>query len=286
MIFSKILEVRGTKMKKIQKSAAQFDNLKQDFLDDKKYSGTAEATLNGYRYDITRFLKFLSDEQLAVNEAGFKRYVVHLTDSGMSVNSINHYIRSVKVFLTQAILDIAANPGFKSGADADIVSAIKDGSCCAAISGTWNASTAEEAWGEGYAATKLPTYTLNGAQVQMGSFSGYKLVGVNPHSANVGVAMMLADFITNEDNQNKRFNDRKLGPSNINANASEAVQSAPAIAALAEQSSYATLQRVGANYWSSAASLGEILASGDTQGKTTQQLVDDAVAGITAPVAQ
>ena len=39
-------------MKKIQKSAAQFDNLKQDFLDDKKYSGTAEATLNGYRYDI------------------------------------------------------------------------------------------------------------------------------------------------------------------------------------------------------------------------------------------
>ena len=67
MIFSKILEVRGTKMKKIQKNAARFDNLKQDSLDDKKYSGTAEATLNGYRYDITRFLKFLSDEQLAVN---------------------------------------------------------------------------------------------------------------------------------------------------------------------------------------------------------------------------
>lgn len=100
MIFSKILEVRGTeKMKKIQKSAARFDNLKQDFLDDKKYSGTAEATLNGYRYNITRFLKFLSDEQLAVNEAGFKRYAIHLTDSGMTANSVNHYIRSVKVFL-------------------------------------------------------------------------------------------------------------------------------------------------------------------------------------------
>ena len=67
MIFSKILEVRGKKMNKIQKNAARFDNLQQDFLDDKKYSGTAEATLNGYRYDITRFLKFLLDEQLAVN---------------------------------------------------------------------------------------------------------------------------------------------------------------------------------------------------------------------------
>lgn len=86
-------------MKKIQKNAVRFDNLKQDFLDDKKYSGTAEATLNGYRYDITRFLKFLSDKQLAVNEAGFKRYVIHLTDSGMTANSVNHYIRSVKVFL-------------------------------------------------------------------------------------------------------------------------------------------------------------------------------------------
>lgn len=210
--------------------------------------------------------------------------VATLADDG--INTVCNWNEAPGADVTQAILDIAANPGFKSGADADIVSAIKDGSCCAAISGTWNASTAEEAWGEGYAATKLPTYTLNGEQVQMGSFSGYKLVGVNPHSANVGVAMMLADFITNEDNQIKRFNDRKLGPSNINANSTEAVQSAPAIAALAEQSSYATLQRVGANYWSSAASLGEILASGDTQGKTTQQLMDDAVAGITAPVAQ
>ena len=34
-----------------------------------------------------------------MNEAGFKRYVIHLTDGGMTANSVNHYIRSVKVFL-------------------------------------------------------------------------------------------------------------------------------------------------------------------------------------------
>ena len=207
-----------------------------------------------------------------------------LADDG--INTVCNWNEAPGADVTQAILDISTQPAFKSGADADIVAGIKDGSCCAAISGTWNAGTAEETWGENYAATKLPTYTLNGEQVQMASFSGYKLVGVNPHSSNVGVAMLLADYITNEDNQAKRFNDRKLGPSNIKVNESEAVQNAPAIAALAAQSDYATLQRVGANYWSSAQSLGEILASGDTQGKTTQQLVDDAVAGITAPVAQ
>ena len=36
-------------MKKIQKNAARFDNLKQDFLDDKKYSGAAEATPFGLK---------------------------------------------------------------------------------------------------------------------------------------------------------------------------------------------------------------------------------------------
>lgn len=48
-------------MKKIQKNAARFDNLKQDFLDDKKYSGTAEAPLNGYRYQKPEAFAALSE---------------------------------------------------------------------------------------------------------------------------------------------------------------------------------------------------------------------------------
>lgn len=75
--------------------------------------------------------------------------VATLADDG--INTVCNWNEAPGADVTQAILDITANPGFKSGADADIVSAIKDGSCCAAISGTWNASTAEEAWGEGYA---------------------------------------------------------------------------------------------------------------------------------------
>ena len=207
-----------------------------------------------------------------------------LADDG--VNTVCNWNEEPGADVAQAVMDIASNSAFVSAPDADIVSGIKNGTVCAAVSGTWNATVAQETWGDNYAATKLPTYTMNGEQVQMGSFAGYKLVGVNPHSANVGVAMMLADYITNEANQQKRFEVRNLGPSNINVNASDAVQSAPAIAALAAQSEFSDLQRVGANYWDPAASLGQILQSGDTQGKTTQQLVDDAVAGITAPVAQ
>ena len=80
-----------------------------------------------------------------------------------------------------------------------------------------------------YAACKLPTYTLHGEQVQMASFSGFKLIGVNPHSANVGAAMLLADFVTNEENEELRFQERAQGPSNINA---LAAASSPALTAV------------------------------------------------------
>ena len=52
-----------------------------------------------------------------------------------------------------------------------------------------------------------------------------------------------------------------------------------ALAALAEQSEYADLQRVGDNYWSPAATLGESIVEGNYT--DAQTLLDDAVAGIT-----
>ena len=55
-------------MKKIQKNAVRFDNLKQDFLDDKKYSGTAEAMLNGYRYQKPEAFTALADPVLEQTE--------------------------------------------------------------------------------------------------------------------------------------------------------------------------------------------------------------------------
>ena len=56
--------------------------------------------------------------------------------------------------------------------------------------------------------------------------------------------------------------------------------SSPALDALAEQSYYATLQRVGGNYWTPAESLGKNIL----EGNVSQQLLDDAVAGIEQPV--
>ncbi len=186
--------------------------------------------------------------------------------------------------VAQAIMDACETGVLVQMTDEQQATAIAEGTVAAAVNGTWRAETAEEAWGENYAAAKLPTINVGGKDCQMSSYSGCKLIGVNPHSANVGWAMLLAEYLTNEESQVARFEARGLGPSNIAASESEAVQANPAIAALGEQAAYATPQRVGNNFWAPAETLGQILASGNPDGTDLQTLLDTAVEGITAPV--
>ena len=134
------------------------------------------------------------------------------------------------VQVVEALLAVTSNPGFMEADSDPFVAGVKDGTIIAGVSGTWNANVAAEAWGDNYAATKLPTYTVADQQVQMASFSGFKLVGVNAFSENVGDAMDFAAFMTNEQSQILRFEMRRQGPSNIAALASESVMAEPAIA--------------------------------------------------------
>lgn len=210
---------------------------------------------------------------------------MHVLEDGVTNtcnwNATDTPITGVQVL--EALLAIAKHPGFKEADSDPFVAGVKDGSIIAGVSGTWNAKVAAEAWGENYAATKLPTYTVAGQQVQMASFSGFKLVGVNPYSPNVGDAMDFAAFMTNEASQESRFAIRAQGPSNTIALASETVQAEPAIAAIVAQAPYADVQRVGGKYWDPAAALGKIIVNGNPDGIALQELLDNAVAGITQP---
>lgn len=185
-----------------------------------------------------------------------------------------------------SLITLAAHPGFVEADSDAFVAGLKDGSIVAGVSGTWNAAVAAQVWGESYAAAKLPTFRIGEDDVQMASFSGFKLVGVNAYSAHAGDAMDLAAFMTAYDAQVDRFVMRRQGPSNLNALNAPEVQSEPAIAALAAQAPYADVQRVGSKYWDAAASLGKIIVSGNPENIPLQTLLDNAVAGITAPADQ
>ena len=187
--------------------------------------------------------------------------------------------------VAQAMLRIGTHPGFVNLDDEGFANGIKDGTVIAGVNGVWHSNDAKEAWGDNYGAVKLPTYLAGDKQVQMGSFAGYKLVGVNAYSDNIQWAKKLAEWATNEDNQMLRFEKRGLGPSNINAANSEAVGNSPAIQALISQSEYSTLQRIGSNYWTPIADFGAKMATGNPAGEDLQNLLDGMVEKITALVA-
>lgn len=214
-------------------------------------------------------------------------FTTNLNDDGSTSMDWNGEADYTGVEVTQAMINIASNPAFMPVADGDISNQIASGQLCAAVSGTWDATAAQTAFGDGYAATKLPTFTVAGDQVQQASVAGYKLVGVNAHSENAGWAALLADWITNEAAQQQRFEEREIGPSNIAVVESDAVQSNIALSALAAQNEFGVVQFAGQNYWDPAATFGQMIAQGELSADDTegiQEALDTLVEGATAPI--
>lgn len=181
----------------------------------------------------------------------------------------------------QTLFQKAAFTSYDSEALA--VEAAKNGDCIAFVDGAWDSNAVKEAYGDHYAAAKLPTYTMDGKQVQMGSFAGYKFVGVNAFADSdvKGWAMLLAEYITNEASQSKIATAVGEGPSNLVAASSDAVKNNPALAALAAQAAYADLQRVGGKYWDPVNTLCANLLEGTVT--DFQKAMDECVTGITQP---
>jgi arabinogalactan oligomer/maltooligosaccharide transport system substrate-binding protein len=210
---------------------------------------------------------------------------VGLNDDGITNycdwNAVEGNIKGIDV--AQSMTAIAQHPGFVSTDDAGFLEGVQNGSIIAGVNGVWNAVAIEKIWGNHFGAAKLPSYTCGGQQVQMASFSGYKLIGVNAYSKQRKWASKLAAWITNEENQKLRFQMRGQGPSNCNAAASKEVQNSPAIAALLEQSEFSYLQRIGGKFWEPVTKFTTEILSGNPSGKNLQELLDQMVTGITAP---
>lgn len=70
--------------------------------------------------------------------------------------------------------------------------------------------------------TRTKAQTLD-PKKQLPEYLGYELLGVNAHTDSPGWAMLLAEFLTNEESQYARYDQRKLSPANVYA-AAEAIQ--------------------------------------------------------------
>ena len=210
---------------------------------------------------------------------------VGLNDDGITNyctwNDAEGPIKGIDV--AKAMTAMAGHPGFLSTDDAGFLAGVRDGTIAAGVSGTWNAVAVEEAWGSGFGAARLPSYTCAGQEIPMAPFSGYKLIGVNAYSKHYTWAVRLAEWISNEKNQQLRFEMRRQGPANTKAAASADVQDSPAITALLEQSEFSCLQRIGGNFWDPVSAFALNMAAGNPEEKGLQEQLDSMVEGITAP---
>ena len=162
------------------------------------------------------------------------------------------------------------------------------GTAGALVSGTWDYDTVKGFLGDNFGAAKMPTFTVDGTSYQMSGFGGFKLVGVKPQtdSEKLTFCHFVADYITSEEMQMARFTEKGWGPSNLNAQKSDAVQANEALAALAAQLAYCPGQgQYPQAYWDLTQAFGTDINSGmyaDADDATLSAALADLEASIKA----
>ena len=160
------------------------------------------------------------------------------------------------------MIELKSSPAFQNGSAAGEATNLG-----AIVDGTWDSNTVQELFGDNYACAKLPTFTAdNGETYQMSGFGGFKLLGVKPQEDEdkLAVCDALAAYLSSEEVQLARYEAVGWGPSNLNAQQSDAVKADAALSALAEQLAFTIPQgQYPGDYWNLATSLGDSIISGE-----------------------
>lgn len=171
----------------------------------------------------------------------------------------------------KALINLASSSAFYNG------SSVSNATNAAAIvDGTWDSGAAKELFGDNYACAKLPSFEVGGQEYQMSGFGGFKLLGVKPQTDTnkAIVCMELAKYLSSAEVQLARYQEVGWGPSNLEAQADEAVQADEALTALAEQLAYTIPQGQYPNeYWDLATSLGDDIIAGTYDNSSDEELM-------------
>lgn len=168
----------------------------------------------------------------------------------------------------KAMISVAKSPAFSNASSASNATNIG-----AIVDGAWDAKAVQEKMGDNYAAAKLPTV----AGYQMGGFGGFKLLGVKPQTddAKLAACDALAYYLASGDVQAARYDALQWGPSNLEAQKLDAIQTNAALSALAAQLSHCVGQGQYPNdYWSLATALADSVIAGEYDNYTDEQLLE------------
>lgn len=137
------------------------------------------------------------------------------------------------------VLGTLKERGVKVFDDTVAASQFEAGKLGAYIAGPWKVETYKKTLGDNFGVAPLPTLKFNGEDKHMASFAGFKIYCVKSNTKYPLEAMALAEWLTTEENQLKRYQDRSAVPVATKVANSEAVTKEPFVKALVEQLEYA-----------------------------------------------
>lgn len=160
----------------------------------------------------------------------------------------------------------------------DLTNALKDGTIAAGVIGSWQASAIKEALGDNYGVAKMPT--VNGKQ--MVTFASGKVYVINANCQAPDVAIDLIEWVTNADNQLKRFEQRSALPTAGALATNATILADPTAAAELTQFGYTTPNAPiygTVDYWSTANALILKAFNGEIPEDKVQEELDTLVKG-------
>lgn len=195
--------------------------------------------------------------------------LTYSTDNDGSIVAMDcNYASAEGLQALKSMIKMAQSPAFVNGSSASNATNLG-----AIVDGAWDANAVKSILGENYAAVKLPT--IDG--YQMGGFGGFKMLGVKPQTDEDKLAACdaLALYLSSGAVQTARFEAVGWGPSNLEAQQSDAVKADVALSALAAQLNFCVPQgQYPGEYWTLATALGDDILADKYDTYTDDQLMD------------
>ncbi|MDR2373066.1 MAG: extracellular solute-binding protein [Bifidobacteriaceae bacterium] len=180
--------------------------------------------------------------------------------------------------VTAYLANLLRQPNFMVDSMGSGLASIKKGSVSAFFSGSWDAAAVQEALGDDFAAAQLPTFTLDGKQVQMRSFVGSKAIAFNPYTDHPQAAAAFAAFLGSTQAQKSHYEMRGIIPTDQSlTSSSEVGADLVAIAQIDTVANTSALQPglpTMSNFWDPTENFGKALVSKEVTAANAAKLTE------------